>query len=207
MNPTVLRNFAFIGFIAAWFLPTVVSAQGYNIFKPPARDSGTTPPKIVRHVTGDAQSPIIQGLRRAGDPDQKQNSKALLYFGLVFAVLVCLIAPVLYWQLYWQKRKESELTDPMFLVKELFFVHQLSEPEKKFMLKFSESNALPTPLILFVEPKFLLDAFEDDAYASSHRTVRRLLYKLFEISTDGGGSSILQSKVDTESTLIPPGTI
>jgi len=74
------------------------------------------------------------------------------------------------------------MNDPVFLVKELNFAHQLSEQEKRLMREISEKNLLSTPLKLFVEPQFLLDAWENEAFAASQPAVQQLLSKLFDIS-------------------------
>jgi hypothetical protein len=76
----------------------------------------------------------------------------------------------------------------MALVKELVFVHQLSDQEKRFMQELSERYALTSPLNLFVEPRFLLEALESDSYVSARTSVRRLLAKLFDIADEEAGN-------------------
>jgi len=60
--------------------------------------------------------------------------------------------------------------------------HQLSEPEKRLMQELSEKHSLATSLNLFIEPKYLLDALDNETFASSRPEVQQLLYKLFDVT-------------------------
>ena len=112
----------------------------------------------------------------------RDQSRTLLNYGIFLGIAGVIIAGFVCWQIWRQKNMAREFDDPMFLVQELNSVHQLSEPEKRVMRELSEKHLLPTPLKLFVEPKFLLDAWENETFASSQPTVQRLLSKLFDIA-------------------------
>jgi hypothetical protein len=143
----------------------------------------TNTPRIPRQV--DVR--ILTGLSNAGDPEKREAGRyGVMYYVFLIGIITALIASLVYWQLLRKKRSEWELNHPMALFKELSFVHQLSEQEKLLMQKLSQRKALPSPLQLFVEPRFLLEAWEDDSFVSSQPLVRRLLSKLFDITTEGG---------------------
>jgi hypothetical protein len=128
---------------------------------------------------------LSEGIQQGVNPEKKENSRVLWHYGIILICIAIVIAGLVYWQVWQKKRAEWEQNDPMALVKELNFVHQLSEQEKRVMQEISEKNALLTPLNLFVEPKFLLEALESDSFVAVYPSVRRLLAKLFDI-TDGG---------------------
>lgn len=142
--------------------------------------------KIPRQV----DSRIITGLKAAGDPEKRNAGRSeLMYSAIVIGIVTVLIVGIVY-GLLWQKRRVGwVLHDPMALVKELNVAHQLSEQEKRLMLEISKKNTLPSPLQLFVEPKFLLEAWSDDSFVSYQPLVRRLLAKLFDITTENRESS------------------
>ena len=94
----------------------------------------------------------------------------------------------------------------MALVKELSVVHKLTEQEKKLMQEVSNRNALPSPLQLFVEPKFLLEAREDDSFIAAQPAVRRLLSKLFDIGAEGDENSIMLPGMNSETLVYPQRT-
>lgn len=131
---------------------------------------------------------ILQGFQNAGNPEVRKEGfvQALWHSTLLLAVIAAMVAGLFYWQAWQKKRMEWEVNDPMALVKELNFVHQLSDPEKRLMQELSKKNALSSPLKLFVEPKFLLAAWDDDSLRSSRSSVGRLLSKLFDITTEIG---------------------
>ncbi|MDR0327567.1 MAG: hypothetical protein LBI05_04650 [Planctomycetaceae bacterium] len=172
-----------------------VSAQDrekINVFdrKKSNTPSREAPPRRV--VLDGQQHPVIVGIQNAADPEKRTaGQNRPLYYVLVFVVVPVLIAGIFYWRLLRQKRIERELNDPMFLFNELIFVHQLSVQEKSLIQKISDRNALTTPLQLFVEPSFLLEAWKDDSFVSSQPLVRRLLSKLFDMNTEGGESSTM----------------
>jgi hypothetical protein len=128
---------------------------------------------------------ITQGMRQAVDHEKKGTSRAALYYGIFFVGMAVIIGGLVYFQIWRRKQTEWELNDPMALVKELDWVHQLSDPEKRFMQELSTKYALPSPLKLFVEPKYLLEAMESDSFISARSLVRRLLSKLFDITPEG----------------------
>jgi len=123
-------------------------------------------------------------MRRTVDDASDFNRRAFQFYGFFFAFVAVVIAGLVYWQVWKRKKTEWEVNDPMALVKELNFVHQLSEQEKQLMRELSENNSLPSPLKLFVEPKFLLDALESDTFFDVQPSVRQLLSKLFGITTE-----------------------
>ena len=153
-------------------------AKGVNIFNiKPKKDE---PPPNSNTPTPS----VIQGMQRAGDPQKKEIGRAAWYYTFLLFGVAIVVAGVVCWRMWRQRRAEWELNDPMALVKELVFVHQLSDQDKRFMQELSEKNSLTSPLSLFVEPKFLLDALESDSFISAQTSVRRLLAKLFDITAD-----------------------
>ena len=125
---------------------------------------------------------IANSIRNAMDPSARQQGLTLLYYGVFLGIVVAIAACVVCWQIWRHKRRERELNDPLFLVQELFSAHQLSEQEKRLMRELSDKHLLSSPLKLFIEPKFLLDAWESDSFAASQPEVQQLLSKLFGIA-------------------------
>ena len=162
---------------------TVQASEGVNLFRP---RSNNPPPRRegTQHIQDEQWDQIAQGIRKGFEPDAEETNRVFQLYGLFFFGLGVLIAGIVCWQLWQRRRTEWTLNDPMALIKELNLVHQLSEPEKRFMQELSQQNALPTPLKLFVEPKFLLEALESDSFVSAHSTVRQLLSKLFDMDSE-----------------------
>ena len=102
-------------------------------------------------------------------------------YGIFLGITTMIAVGAFAWRMWMQKRAEREQSDPMFLVHELNVAHQLSDLEKRLMKELSEKYSLPTPLKIFVEPGYLLDAWESESFASSQPTVQKLLSKLFDI--------------------------
>ena len=164
-----------------------VSAQterkGINLFE---RNKTTNTPR--REIQRPANNQIITAMQSVADNEKRHNDnrRMLFYYSLFLAGVIAVAVCLVYWQHRRRKQTEWELNDPMALVKELNFAHQLSEQEKRLMQEVSSKNTLSSPLQLFVEPKFLLDVWEDDSFVSSQPLVRRLLSKLFDIAVGGG---------------------
>ena len=155
-------------------------AQSRNIF-----DTTTQNPRIPRDVPATAGDDRMERISRSlqrGFTDDTQQTQTLISYGIFLGITAVLIIGFLGWQVWRQKRKARELSDPMFLVYELNSAHQLSDPEKRLMQELSEKHSLPTPLKLFVEPKYLLDALDNETFASSQPEVQQLLYKLFDVT-------------------------
>ena len=158
------------------------SGEGINIFDMPR----TSKRDNQRSAENDASARrITEAVRQAADHEKKGTSKAIVVFGIIVAAVAAVAGGLVYWKIWHQKQIEWELNDPMALVKELNFVHQLSEQEKKLMQELAERNALPSPLKLFVEPKLLLEAWEDITFDPERPLVQHLLSKLFEITPEG----------------------
>jgi len=200
MNSCAFRFLVFAGFMGVLCLPAVLSAQEeerqrINLFD---KKNVNVPRRELQRNTTDELTQFSHSLRQALDPEAKQNWRAVLYFCVFALGLSVCVGGWFFWQIIRKRRMEGELNDPMYLVRELNFVHQLSEPEKRIMQVLTDRNALPSPLTLFVEPKFLLDAWENDLYDTSRSTVRRLLSKLFEISVGVGENSVNVNITDSE---------
>ena len=174
----------------------IVSAQErINLFE---KRNTNVPKREIQRPVGNRNNPVIIGLQNAGDPEKRGAGRyGVMYYILLFGVLTVLIAGLVYWQRLRREQMEWALSNPMALVGELSFVHKLSEQEKKLMLEVSNRNALPSPLQLFVEPKFLLEAWEDDSFVSVQPVVRRLLSKLFDIVTEGGENTAMLSGMNS----------
>jgi hypothetical protein len=160
----------------------------------------TGPKQDVQRQETERERRILQGLQRAGDPEAKKIGffQALWHSTLLLAVTAVVIAGLVYWHTWRKKRAEWEVNDPMALVKELVFVHQLSEPEKRLMQELTKKNALSSPLNLFVEPKYLLAAWDDDSLDSSRSSIHSLLLRLFDTATEiGEATVVLGSNSDT----------
>lgn len=79
---------------------------------------------------------------------------------------------------------------PIRLFNELCVLHGLLRSERQFLKLFAESNALPHPLSLFIEPRFFLDAGSDPRLERHRVMIEVLLIKMFGIPEDGiGGES------------------
>jgi hypothetical protein len=105
-----------------------------------------------------------------------------LSYAIFLGIIAAAVSAYLAWRNWQKKREVWELNDPVFLVTELNSAHRLSEQERRLMREISEKHSLSTPLKLFVEPNFLLDAWESETFASSKPTVQQLLSKLFDIA-------------------------
>ena len=200
MNPFAIRFcvFVFVGTLLCSPAAVLESVQaqeprGYNLFDT-RRNEGKDTPRIQRPPVDAEVARRFQEIRNATDPEQRGSRQSALYYALFLLGVAAVAAGLFGWKA-WQKRREAwAVNDPMALVKELNHVHQLNEQEKRVMRELSEQNVMPTSLSLFVEPKFLLEALENEAFAPSRSTVRRLLSKLFDIAAEGGeASSILSS--------------
>ena len=159
--------------------PKSDSGEGYNLFNPRRTES---PRRDVPRQHSERLDNLARGLQKEFSPDAERTNQAFLYYGSFFVVLAIIVAGLVYWQIWRRNRAEWALNDPMALIKELNYVHQLSDQEKRLMQEISDRNALPTPLKLFVEPKFLLEALENDLHISDRSSVRQLLSKLFDIA-------------------------
>jgi len=154
-------------------------SERINIFDQNNRNA--IPWEAQRGSDNDTARRISESFRQDFDPDARQSGRVMKNYAIFLGIAAALIACFVGWQMWRQKRLASEVNDPMFLVYELNSVHQLSEQEKRLMQELSEKNSLSTPLKLFVEPKYLLDAWQSETYASSQPTIRQLLSKLFDI--------------------------
>ena len=137
---------------------------------------------------------LSDGLQRGFDPEKKDSNRAFYIFGVFLAGTGAVVVGLVYWQVWRRRQTEWELNDPMAIVKELNYVHQLSDSERRLMQEISNLHGLPTPLNLFVEPQYFLEALESDSYVSARSTIRRLLSKLFgmsvEVSTDASAADV-----------------
>lgn len=156
--------------------------EKYNLFRPNPKsgDANKTKPRS----DSERLRLITQGLQEGINPEKKDNRRVLLIFGSILGGTGAVVAGLLYWKLWRRKMSEWEINDPMALMKELNHVHQISETEKLLMQEISGSNALSSPLPLFVEPKYFLAAMESNSYISARSTIRRLLSKLFSTSLE-----------------------
>ena len=184
---STFRFFVFIGFGTLLCLSMVLlesvqaqeSEQRFNFWE---RTKSGTPRREVPQATEDEYAKrISQSFQREIDPETRQQGWGLLYYGIFLVITVVIAAGFFGWKVWRQHRLTRELTDPVFLINELNFVHQLSEQEKRLMQELSEKHSLPSPLKLFVEPKFLLDAWTSETFTSSRPTIQQLLSKLFDI--------------------------
>jgi len=164
--------------------PQSAKKEGYNLLRPDRSNTTPTRRDIQRPASNERIERLAKELQKEFSPSVEQTSRDFLYFGTFLAGVVLISVALVYWQLWKRNRAEWELNDPMALLKELNYVHQLSDAEKRFMQELSELNTLPTPLKLFVEPKFLLEAWENDTHVTARSSVRRLLSKLFDITVE-----------------------
>jgi len=153
-----------------------------------------------------ANPAVIQGLRQTGDPDAKNFGQTARKYGLFLAGIAAVVAGLVGWRRWQQRKAEWELNDPMALVLELSVAHQLSEREKRLMLDISVQRALSSPLELFVEPKFLLEALDNGAVGMSRSMVRQLLSKLFDITVEGNQASGVLDAADVETVYYARGS-
>ena len=201
-----LRFFVFVGAVALCLVTgcsdnsSQSKKKGFNLLNPDKSKSNTE--RIPRKVDSDYARQITQALQQAGDPDKKDPGGALMHYGMFLGVLAVVVAGIVFWQIWRRKRAEWEVNDPMALVRELYLIHQLSDKEKRLMQEIATKNSLPSPLKLFVEPKFLLDAWETDPSSSSRLTMRMLLSQLFDIALEGRESSAVSSAVNAETTQL-----
>ena len=168
------------GYGVAMPLPIGQSGQGINIFNP--QRNPTPPVRGTQQPRPAELDPVTEGLRRAGDPEIRIQEQGRVFVTLVaFLILVGGgIGGYYYWKHLKKKQIDWELKDPRALVHALNMAHRLSEQEKKLMQELAQDNGLPTPLMLFIEPKFLLEALEGDSSVSARPTVEQLLAKLFD---------------------------
>ena len=209
MNSSAFRFFVF-ACVAILCLTTgcrddSARGKGYNLLDT-SKNTRRDPPRPPRVTPADDPTKrIAEAIRQqAGDPEKRRASQQLIPYAVCLTVVAVVVGGLLYWQTRLRKRAEWELNDPMALVQELNFVHQLSEPEKKLMKELAERNALPNPLKIFVEPKFLLEAWEDISLNPERPLVRRLLARLFEITVQG---SETDSAVSPNTTIQGSGTV
>ena len=164
------------------FSASVQAQENFNLWDKSNNNRNFPRPAPPQVTDLEHRDRIAKSFKDAMDPAARQQSQALLNYGIFLGIAAVIVAGVVYWQMWRHKRAERELSDPVFLVNELNSAHQLSEQEKRLMRELSEKNSLATPLKLFIEPKFLLDAWESDAFATSQSEVQQLLSKLFDIA-------------------------
>jgi len=157
-------------------LESVLAQERINIF-----DRTVTNPR-PREAAPDSDIDRVSRSFQREFANETLQGQTLVYFVLFLVVAALIIAGFIGWQVWRQKRMEKELSDPIFLVYELNVAHQLSEPEKRLMQELSEKHSLATSLNLFIEPKYLLDALDNETFASSRPEVQQLLYKLFDVT-------------------------
>ena len=155
-----------------------------NLFDPEQRDANAP-------GRGVSQSVDTRRTRMRWDDVSGGFNRRTALYGTFLAIVVVIVAGLVYWQIRQRKQAEWELNDPMALVKELNFVHQLSDQEQRLMKELSDRKELSSPLKLFVEPKFLLEALESDSFVSARPSVRQLLSKLFDITDEKSEISIV----------------
>jgi hypothetical protein len=187
MNFSTCRVFVFVCFGITLCFPGILlesvqaqESERINIFDQSNRNA--IPWETQRGSDYDTARRISESFRKDFDPEARQSGRVLKDYAIFLGISAAIIACFIGWQVWRQKRLAREVSDPMFLVYELNSLHQLSEQEKRLMQELSEKNLLPTPLKLFVEPKYLLDAWQSETYASSQPTIRQLLSKLFDIA-------------------------
>jgi hypothetical protein len=210
MNRFFVRFVILVCLVSAWHLvldeSKAVRAQGKNFLRPDKSEK-TTPGKKAGRNDDDKIRQIRQSLAQAFDPETKQSggTKAVFYYGIFFVGVGAVAAGLLGWRIWQRRQLDRERNDPMILIQELNSAHQLSSQEKRLMQDLSVKNSLQSPLKLFVEPKYFLDAMESRAFASSRPVMRSLLSKLFgieaaigEISAAGTNSetALFSSKVN-----------
>ena len=136
----------------------------------------------VQQTESEDLNRVSASLRRAFDPEAGQQSRLLLHYGIFLGIVAVMAGGFFVWKIWRQHRLVREMTDPAFLLSELNAVHRLSEQEKRLLQELAEQFSLASPLNLFVEPKFLLDAWNSETFSSSQPTIRQLLSKLFDIA-------------------------
>ena len=136
----------------------------------------------VQRPENEEMDKISRSLQKAFVTETGQKGRLLLYYGIFLGIVAVLVAGFVGWQMWKKRRKVKELTDPMFLVSELNSAHQLSNQERRLMQEVSEQHSLSSPLKLFVEPEYLLDAWSSETFATARPTIQQLLTKLFDIS-------------------------
>ena len=184
MVSSALRFFVIVCFGTMFCLPmvpveSVLAQERVNIFD---NNRHIFQREAPRTADSERARQISDSFRLEFAPDPQRQGRVLMNYGIFLSIVTVIIASFIAWQVWARKRAERTLHDPMFLVYELNSAHQLSEQEKRLMLELSEKNLLSTPLKLFIEPKYLLDAWENEIFASSQPTVRVLLSKLFDIA-------------------------
>ncbi|MDR3232751.1 MAG: hypothetical protein LBT46_03650 [Planctomycetaceae bacterium] len=198
MTVTVLLAASFFFAAAAFEYSAAQEGKRINMFDTkPGSDQNKKPKKTkkTKSMEGDTESvrQMQQSFRAAFDDDDPSayKSNALTYYGIFFTVLGCFIAGIFYWKFLLQKRAVQSLNNPVFLIKELNAAHQLTRDEISLMQKVSDFKTLPDALTLFVEPEYLLNALEDNAFAPSRHLISPLLHKLFGIDAAAvAGSSL-----------------
>ena len=184
MVSSALRFFVIVCFGTIFCVPmvpveSVLAQERVNIFD---NNRHVFQREAPRTADSERARQISDSFRMEFTHDPQQQGRALMNYGIFLGIVTVIFASFVAWQMWTRKRVERTLNDPMFLVYELNSAHQLSEQEKRLMLELSEKNLLSTPLKLFVEPKYLLDALENEKFVSSQPTVQILLFKLFDIA-------------------------
>jgi len=183
MASSALRFFIIVC-VGAILLPTITGCarDAHERRRISLWDKNDTPRLEFQRPVSDDMERLSRSLREGFSPSAEQTKQTLLAYGTFLGIVAVAVACFLAWQTWRRKKIERQFSDPMFLVHELNSAHQLSEQEKRVMQTLSERNLLPTPLKLFIEPQYLLDAWESETFASSQPTVRVLLSKLFDIA-------------------------
>lgn len=164
-------------------LPESVQAQeNFNLWDRSNNNRNIPRQAPQKTADEDLARRISESFQQDMNPSTGQQWQSLLSYGLFVGVVAVSVVAFICWQMWRHRRMEWELNDPVFLVQELNSAHQLSEQEKRLMRELSEKHLLPSSLKLFVEPKFLLDAWDSDTFLSSRSEIQQLLSKLFDIA-------------------------
>ena len=187
MDFSIFRLFVFVCFGGTLCIPAVLlesvqaqenESRNINVWD---RNNRNTIPREGRVGDEEWARRLSASFQKDFDPETKQQGQVLKNYGIFIGIVVVIVGSFVGWQMWRQNLRIKEVSDPSFLVNELISAHQLSEQEKRLMQELSEKNSLSSPLKLFVEPKYLLDAWQSGTFASSQSTIRQLLSKLFDI--------------------------
>jgi hypothetical protein len=173
------------------------SNSGINIFRPDAS-------KIEQYNRSKGSRPEVSKMSKSMRNLEYENDNESFfgYFTFVIGIIALIILAVLF-ERYLMYRVKLTADSPAALFVELCAAHQLTRMERHLIERVAEVADISDPLPVFMEPKYLTDAMENENFQDVKQIIEYLSIKLFESKLDSSilkrSSILLQSEQDSDS--------
>jgi hypothetical protein len=173
------------------------SNNGINIFRPTS-DRLDQYNRTSRGATKLEIGEVSKSMqRRRYDQD---NEVLFGYLTVVIGVIGLVFLGFLF-ERYLVYRMKISVDGPMALFVELCVAHQLTRMERNLLELVAETTDISDPLPIFMDPKYLIAASDNNKFKDVKQIIEYLLIKLFESKPDSSitkrSSILLQSEKDS----------